>query len=113
MDPTNPLSPYIQSAQASELITLLDLLPNPGSAPIIVVGDLNSSPEDMSIFKILPPYMQIDEAGYVDAWTLRPGKPLGFTYCQAENLSIIPEDHGREPVGECLKAAIAIKVPRV
>lgn len=86
VDPTNPLSPYIQAAQAFELIALLDFLPNPGNAPIIVVGDINSSPEDLPIYTIVPPYMQLELAGYVDAWTLRRGKPSGFTCCQAENL---------------------------
>lgn len=86
VDPTNPLSPYIQAAQAFELIALLELFPNPGDAPIIVAGDINSSPEDLPMGEIVLPYLQLELAGYVDAWTLRPGNPSGFTCCQAENL---------------------------
>jgi endonuclease/exonuclease/phosphatase family metal-dependent hydrolase len=86
VDPTNPFSPYIQAAQAFELIALLELFPNPGDAPIIVAGDINSSPEHLPMGEIVPPYLQLELAGYVDAWTLRPGNPSGFTCCQAENL---------------------------
>jgi len=90
VDPLDPLSPYIQSAQAFELITFLNLLPNDQSVPVILVADINSSPEhpiiDMGLFKIIPPYRQFKEAGYVDVWTLRNGNPAGFTCCQAENL---------------------------
>jgi len=86
VDPTDPLSPYIQAAQAFELIALLELFPNPEDAPIIVAGDINSSPEHLPMGEIVPPYLQLELAGYVDAWTLRPGNPSGFTCCQAENL---------------------------
>ena len=49
----------------------------------------NSSPEDPdTIPGFKPPYMQLEFAGYVDAWTLRPGKPRGFTCCFDEDLSI-------------------------
>ena len=90
VDPNNPLSPYIQASQALELITFLNLLPNPQNAPVVVVGDINSSPEhpviDMGQIKIIPPYKQFEGAGYVDVWTLRNGNPPGFTCCQEENL---------------------------
>ena len=40
-----------------------------------------------------PPYIQAVDAGYVDAWSFRPGKhkprkenPKGFTCCQDEDL---------------------------
>jgi endonuclease/exonuclease/phosphatase family metal-dependent hydrolase len=85
VDPTNPLSPFIQATQAFELIAYLGL-PNERNSPVIVVGDLNSSPEHMPVGAILPPYMQLEMEGYVDVWTLRPGNPKGFTCCQAENL---------------------------
>ena len=45
VDPTNPLSPFVQAAQSSELIGIVAALPNPQSAPVIIVGDINSSPE--------------------------------------------------------------------
>ncbi len=83
---------FFQAAQASELISILAGLPNLPSAKIIITGDMNSSPKDPTLtlpvfpFMIIPPYKQLVDAGYVDAWTLRPGNPPGFTCCQAENL---------------------------
>jgi hypothetical protein len=91
-DPSEPLSALIQSAQAAELIELLNAL-GPATGPVIVAGDINSSPED-EIFDIapgvtkFPPYTQFALAGYSDAWTLRPGKPKGFTCCFGEDLSM-------------------------
>jgi endonuclease/exonuclease/phosphatase family metal-dependent hydrolase len=89
-DPANPLSAFFQAAQAHELISLLNVLNaylNPERAPIILVGDFNSSPEDQVLYsgQIVPPYLQLMTAGYLDAWTLRPGSPPGLTCCQ-ENL---------------------------
>jgi endonuclease/exonuclease/phosphatase family metal-dependent hydrolase len=90
VDPTNPFSPFIQASQALELIKFLKLIPNPQNAPIIVVGDINSSPEHpvigMGQIQIIPPYKQLEDAGYMDLWTLRNGNPPGFTCCQEENL---------------------------
>jgi len=54
------------------------------------VGDINSSPEhpviSMGQIQIIPPYKQLEGAGYLDLWTLRNGNPPGFTCCQEENL---------------------------
>ncbi len=92
LDPANPgLASIIQAAQAVELISTLTQFPNPQGAKIIVSSDINSTPLDQTIDlepygQIVPPYMQFVRAGYVDAWTLRPGNPSGFTCCQAENL---------------------------
>jgi endonuclease/exonuclease/phosphatase family metal-dependent hydrolase len=85
VDPTNPLSPVIQAMQAVELTAFLNL-PKDENSPVIVVGDLNSSPEHMPVGIFYTPYMQLEFAGYYDVWTLRPGKPKGFTCCQAEDL---------------------------
>lgn len=89
-DPTNPLSPFIQAAQAFELLSILSGFPNPLGAPVMVVGDLNSSPQDQTLiigpYTIVPPYLQLAYAGYADAWTLRPGDPPGLTCCQAADL---------------------------
>jgi hypothetical protein len=96
-DPTNPLSALVQAAQAAELISVLDLSTPPGRS-LIVVGDINSSPEDLMIpgplplpppFNdgIIPPYMQFIDSGYMDAWTLRPGEASGPTCCQRSDLS--------------------------
>lgn len=89
--PGNPLSPLVQRFQSMELIAAIAainiLIPPPG--PVIIVGDINSSPEDPDTIQgFKPPYMQLEFAGYVDAWTLRPGKPKGFTCCFDEDLSI-------------------------
>jgi hypothetical protein len=90
LDPTNPLASIFQSAQAFELISILAGFPNPLNVPIIVVGDINSSPQDQTVtvgpYVIVPPYSQFASAGYTDAWTLRLGDPIGFTCCQDENL---------------------------
>lgn len=90
LDPTNPLASIFQSAQAFELVSILSGFPNPYGAKIVVVGDINSTPLDQVLtvgpYTIVPPYMQLADAGYTDAWTLRPGNPPGFTCCQAENL---------------------------
>ena len=74
--------PNIQGAQAFELATGLA----PETKPIILVGDFNSSPEDIPAD--LPPYWIMTAAGYVDTWTRRVGKPRkGFTCCQNETLT--------------------------
>ena len=96
-DPTEPLSPFIQAAQAAELILVLAATTPPGKS-LIVVGDINSSPDDEFIplppvlpppFQdgIIPPYMQFVRVGYTDAWTVPPSPPLGFTCCQLDDLS--------------------------
>jgi Endonuclease/Exonuclease/phosphatase family len=90
-DPTNPVSALIQAAQAAELIVILAAVPNPLGAPILVVGDINSSPDDLVVqigpLTIVPPYMQLVDAAYADTWPLRPGNPPGFTCCQLGDLS--------------------------
>ena len=94
VDPEDPLSPIIQALQARELVLLLSGPFSLASRPVVVVGDINSSPEDEIIYleldgttlEIVPPYMQLQGAGYLDTWKLRPGKPPGFTCCQEENL---------------------------
>jgi hypothetical protein len=89
LDPANPLSSAIQAAQAFELIATLAGFPAPAGSKIVVVGDINSTPQDQIFsvgpYTIVPPYKQL-EAIYTDAWTLRPGDPPGFTCCQAEDL---------------------------
>ena len=94
--PGNPLSRFFQAAQAAELIATLELTTPPG-LELIVVGDINSSPEHEPVpgplplpppfdLGIIPPYMQFVDAGYTDIWTLRPGAVPGFTCCQDPNL---------------------------
>jgi endonuclease/exonuclease/phosphatase family metal-dependent hydrolase len=91
-----PVPRQFQCEQAAELIeTLAD---TPAGLSLIVVGDLNSSPEDEPVLgplqlpapcthqAMVPPYMQFVDAGYTDIWTLRPGDLPGFTCCQAPDL---------------------------
>ena len=89
--PTNPLSPLIQAAQAFELVSILGAFPNTANAPIIIVGDINSSPEDpiavVDQFTIVPPYTQLLGGSYTDAWTFRPDKRPGYTCCELSDLS--------------------------
>jgi endonuclease/exonuclease/phosphatase family metal-dependent hydrolase len=94
-DPENPFSAIIQAAQAQELTFFLQNFSNQEGGPTILLGDINSSPVDQIIddpdgypfTDIVPPYMQFAEAGYFDTWTLRPGKPKGFTCCFGEDLA--------------------------
>jgi hypothetical protein len=92
-DPSNPASPMIQRLQAQQLINAINEInsDDPPSGPVIVVGDINSSPVDPYDpleLPLQPPYMQFGTAGYIDTWTLRPGKPKGFTCCFGEDLSV-------------------------
>ena len=93
----NPLSAIVQAAQAQELIGTLAGTTPPGSS-LIVVGDINSSPEDPPIVVppplpsgfppvIIPPYTQFVGSGYTDAWDLRPGAIPGYTCCELDDLS--------------------------
>ena len=95
--PGNPLSRFFQAAQAAELIATLEMT-TPPELSLIVVGDMNSSPDHEPVpgplllpapfdMGIPPPYMQFVQAGYTDIWTLRPGAVPGFTCCQDPDLS--------------------------
>jgi endonuclease/exonuclease/phosphatase family metal-dependent hydrolase len=80
------LGPFLQAAQAFELTQILRAF-NSLRAPVIVVGDFNSDPRDSVLpGPIVPPYMQLTAAGFVDTWTRRPGNPDGYTCCQEEDL---------------------------
>ena len=99
---------FIQALQAAELIGTLRDFPAPTGTNIVVVGDINSAPEDEIIptpqpplfplpppfdTYIFPPYTQFVAAGYTDAWTLRPGATKGkghvqgLSCCQFDDLS--------------------------
>jgi endonuclease/exonuclease/phosphatase family metal-dependent hydrolase len=92
-----PVPRQFQCQQAAELIATLEAATAP-EVELIVVGDLNSSPEDepgigpfplsapCSPDAVVPPYMQLVDAGYSDVWKLRPGKQRGFTCCQDPDL---------------------------
>jgi hypothetical protein len=99
-DPTNPLSQVFQAAQAGELLQVL-LNTTPLSRSLIVLGDMNSSPEHPAIPGPLPlpepfdlgiptPYQLFVGAGFADIWDLRPGRVAGYTCCQLEDLTNRP-----------------------
>ena len=96
-DPSNPASQFFQSAQASELIQIL-LNTTPPDRSLILVGDMNSSPDHAAVPGPLPlpdpfdagiptPYQLFVDAGFIDVWEFRAGNQAGFTCCQAEDLS--------------------------
>lgn len=88
--PGNPASMYFQAAQAAELIGTLAATPLPVGSRTVLVGDMNSSPRDVSPGPgIEPPYQQFAAAGYLDAWKARSRSP-GSTCCQDEDLSNVP-----------------------
>jgi endonuclease/exonuclease/phosphatase family metal-dependent hydrolase len=76
----------VQAAQAAELISYLDNT-TPSGRHLIVVGDMNSSPDDISISGIVSPYLQFLYANYTDAWTELPILRPGYTCCQDVDLS--------------------------
>ena len=71
----------VQDAQMQELIGYLDYYSMLDPKPVIMVGDFNSSPEDVpgiayhplddTYLPYVPPYMQAVTAGYLDAWRLQ------------------------------------------
>lgn len=94
----NPLSAGLQAAQASELNFALAVNPSPNPASrLIVAGDINSAPTHEPVGPFIPPYRQLAEglsflgipafAPMTDTWTLRPGRPAGYTCCEAADLS--------------------------
>jgi endonuclease/exonuclease/phosphatase family metal-dependent hydrolase len=89
VEPSNPLSAAIQAAQAQELIGGLAAT-SPADRALIVVGDFNSSPEQkvtvVDGVTIVPPYIQMTEAGFTDTWLVDPRVRPGFTCCQAPDL---------------------------
>jgi len=98
----NPASAILQPAQATELwLAILDKF-DP-TKRLIVAGDFNSSPVDVSPIGVLTAYQQLANGrlldgtslpfGLTDIWTLRPGKPAGLTCCELADLSNAPSLH--------------------
>lgn len=83
--PGNSTTRAFQAAQAKELIQTLQAT-TPMGKSLLLLGDMNSSPEDEEINGIIPPYWQFIDAGYTDGWTLRRQASPGYTCCQAEDL---------------------------
>jgi endonuclease/exonuclease/phosphatase family metal-dependent hydrolase len=74
---------FYQSAQMHELLTTLNTLSTGDPKPVIMVGDFNSSPEDVpgyyGPYPYVPPYMQAVAAGYLDTWLLQRKHDEGYT----------------------------------
>jgi endonuclease/exonuclease/phosphatase family metal-dependent hydrolase len=79
-------SPPVRNQQAQELAAALA----GSAAPVVLVGDLNSQPDDTA-----GAYGTFAAAGYVDAWVVVHGPEGGFTAGQAELLDNVPSklDH--------------------
>jgi hypothetical protein len=69
----------VQALQMQELLAILSM----EEKPIILVGDLNSSPEDPAT----QPYSQALAAGFVDAWLDHNAEGTGYTCCFDEYVS--------------------------
>ena len=93
----DPTTAALQAAQATELNAALALNPSPvPGSRLILAGDINSAPTHEPIGPIMPPYRQFANgltifgarafAPMTDTWTLRPGKPDGFTCCESADL---------------------------
>jgi len=98
----DPMSPGLQAAQATELNLAIASTPsNPGSR-LIVAGDINSAPVHEPVGPLVPPYQQFANGSTIfgapafvpmtDTWLLRPGKPTGFTCCEAADLLNAPSE---------------------
>jgi hypothetical protein len=99
-DGTNASS-ILQALQMAELTQVLALFPKPPGARTVLLGDINSSPDDPIIpnpiqpnpfpppfdESIVPPYAQLVIGGYSDVWFARPGNDPGATCCHDEDLS--------------------------
>jgi endonuclease/exonuclease/phosphatase family metal-dependent hydrolase len=80
-----------QDWQMQELLGTIGLIQGAGAKPLIMVGDFNSSPDDVEgigilphpdgdiPIKYIPPYMQAVNAGYLDTWRLQKKYDDGFT----------------------------------
>lgn len=79
---------FVQSAQMQELVYTLNLISTYDPKPVVMVGDFNSSPEDVPGYynhpvygplPYVPPYMQAISAGYLDTWLLQSRYDEGYT----------------------------------
>ena len=99
-NPADLTSRVVQSVQASELLGWLAAYPPPAGTRLIVVGDINSDPDDPyprpASGPFLTPYQQfvsgrdyldaqISQA-YNDVWTLKKKQKPGLTCCEAGDL---------------------------
>lgn len=104
-DPTNPLSQGLQALQATELLLAMTMNPEPAGSRVVLVGDINSDPNDVPGIPILTPYQQITtglaidttpvSAAFSDIWLLRPRAQPGLTCCEDGDLLNEPSAHVR------------------
>lgn len=73
--------PPIRDAQATELVPVVEASPY----PVVLVGDLNSTPSDST-----GAYGIVRAAGLADAWRAVHGSRGGFTFGQAPDLRNVP-----------------------
>ncbi|MGB5104749.1 MAG: hypothetical protein WBO04_15720 [Steroidobacteraceae bacterium] len=90
----------LQRLHAAQLPQTALALPTAPGTTTLVMGDINSDPRDGTgtlptpVGPLPPPYAIFAGSGFTDVWTLRPGTgtarggPLvGYSCCQAEDLS--------------------------
>ncbi|MGD8840477.1 MAG: hypothetical protein PVI70_12815 [Gammaproteobacteria bacterium] len=108
-DPANPMSRYIQSLQATELMGILTVQGAPQGTRTLVVGDFNSDPDDPypspGSGPFLTPYQQLVSgldwtgtpisAPYHDTWTMQHKPSPGLTCCEAADLGNETSIHDR------------------
>ena len=97
----DPLAPGVQAAQASQLIGTMSMQPPAAGSQLIIVGDINSSPDDTRFPNptdgpFFTPYQQLVNgtdlygnsisAPYADIWNLNRGMRRGYTCCQEADL---------------------------
>lgn len=94
----NPATAILQPAQATELwLAILDSEVFDPTKRLLVAGDFNSSPVDVSPIGVPTAYQQLTNGVLIngaalpfaltDTWNLRPGNPDGFTCCELADLS--------------------------
>jgi endonuclease/exonuclease/phosphatase family metal-dependent hydrolase len=90
---TGGSEPYntLQAVQMNELLQVIEAT-TPESTPVILLGDFNSSPNDVPFtstsgipgldgLALVPPYLQAVGTGYLDLWLAKPKARDGFTCC--------------------------------
>jgi endonuclease/exonuclease/phosphatase family metal-dependent hydrolase len=81
--------PSVPSRQAAELIAAIPQVPNPANLPLVVVGDMSSSPSDQTTtvggVAYVPPYAQLAAVSH-DTWPLARAADPGSTCCQRDDL---------------------------
>jgi len=96
----NPFAQGFQFAQAYELTQILNGMAGTfGDKILVVVGDLNSDPNDGPLVDCMQPpafdtpglcptpYAVMAGNGYIDTWTIKNGAPdSGYTCCQSDLL---------------------------